>query len=231
LGNPGKVIRAENLSFPHGFLDAGQSDSHAFDLAVGDAMPVFVKQVHSAEAIGVTRPLAEGERPQVDGMATATPGLALAIVTADCAPILLADESARVIGAVHAGWRGAQGGVIEAAVAQMEALGAERSRIAAAIGPCIAQDSYEVGADMRAHFDGAEHGFFSATGPGKWHFDLEGLVAARLSAAGIASICPMEMDTYAGARRFHSYRRATHRGEPATGRQVSLIALPLDRPQ
>jgi len=227
LGNPGKVIRAENISFPHGFLDAGQSDAHAFDLAVGDATPVFVDQVHSAAAIAVTGPIAESERPQVDGMATAIPGIALAIVTADCAPILLADETAAVIGAAHAGWRGAQGGVIEAAIAQMEALGAKRSRIAAAIGPCIAQDSYEVGADMRANFAAEEHRFFSTTGPGKWHFDLEGLVAARLLAAGIASVCPLEMNTYAGARRFHSYRRATHRAEPTTGRQVSLIALPV----
>ena len=226
MGNPAKVIRAENISLPHGFLDAAQSDAHAHGLAVGGADVVFVKQVHSADAIAVSRPLVESDRPEVDGMATATPGLALAIVTADCAPILLADEAAGVIGAAHAGWRGAQSGVIEATVARMEELGAQRGRIAAAIGPCIAQDSYEVGADMRANFAAAEHRFFQATGPGKWHFDLEGVVAARLLSAGIASICPLEMDTYAAARRFHSYRRATHRGEPTTGRQVSLIALP-----
>jgi len=226
LGNPGKVIRAENLGVPHGFLDAAQSDAHAFDLAVGEAEVVFVKQVHSAEAICITRSVPESERPEVDAMATATPGLALAIVTADCAPILLADESAGVIGAAHAGWRGAQGGVIEAAIVEMEKLGAQRSRIAAAVGPCIAQESYEVGADMRAHFAAGDHRFFEATGPGKWHFDLEGLVCERLSAAGIESVCPLELDTYAAARRFHSYRRSTHRGEPTTGRQVSLISLP-----
>lgn len=226
MGNPGKVIRAENLNVPHGFLDAAQSDAHAFDLAVGEAEVVFVKQVHSAEAIPVTGAFAESQRPEVDAMATATPGTALAIVTADCAPILLADESAGVIGAAHAGWRGAQGGVIEAVIVEMEKLGAQRNRIAAAIGPCIAQDSYEVGADMRAHFSSADHQFFEPTGPGKWHFDLEGLVCERLSAAGVESICPLEMDTYAAARRFHSYRRATHRGEPTTGRQVSLISLP-----
>jgi YfiH family protein len=225
LGSSGKVIRADNLAVPHGFLDAAQSDAHDFALAVGQADVVLLEQVHSAEAITVTAPFAEGKRPAVDGMATATPGLALAVVTADCAPILLADEAAGVIGAAHAGWRGAHGGVVEATIARMEELGAQRERIAAAIGPCIAQDSYEVGADMRANFTAAEHAFFEATGPGKWHFDLEGLVAARLSAAGIASICALEMDTYAAARRFHSYRRATHRGEPTTGRQVSLITL------
>ncbi len=226
MGNTGRIIKAENLSVPHGFLDAAQSDAHAFDLAVGNAELVMVKQVHSPDAIAVTAGFAEGERPEKDAMATATPGLALAIVTADCAPILLADEGAGVIGAAHAGWRGAQGGVVEAVVARMEALGARRERVAAAIGPCIAQESYEVGADMRASFAAADHKFFEATGPGKWHFDLEGLVAARLSAAGIESICPLEMDTYSAARRFYSYRRSTHRGEPAMGRQVSLIGLP-----
>ncbi len=226
MGNPDKVIRADNIALPHGFLDAVQSDAHAHELAVGETPVVFVKQVHSPDALIVDAPSAASDQPEADAMATATPGLALAIVTADCAPILLADETARVIGAAHAGWRGAQGGVIEAVVAQMEALGAQRSRIAAAIGPCIAQDSYEVGADMRANFAAAEHRFFEATGPGKWHFDLAGLVAARLAEAGIVSICAMELDTYAAARRFHSYRRATHRGERTTGRQVSLIALP-----
>ncbi|MWV28709.1 peptidoglycan editing factor PgeF [Aurantiacibacter rhizosphaerae] len=226
MANAGRVIKAENLSVPHGFLDAAQSDTRAYDLAVGDASVVMVKQVHSPDAIAVTAPFAEGERPEADAMATATPGIALGIVTADCAPILLADEAGGVIGAAHAGWRGAQGGVVEAVIAQMEKLGARRERIAAAIGPCIAQDSYEVGADMRANFAAADHEFFQATGPGKWHFDLEALVAQRLSSAGIESVCPLEMDTYSAARRFHSYRRATHRGEPTGGRQVSLIRLP-----
>jgi YfiH family protein len=221
-----RVIRAENLSLAHGFLDAAQSDAHAYALAVGEAQAVFLQQVHSSRAISVTAPFAENERLEADAMATVTPGLALAIVTADCAPILLADESAGVIGAAHAGWRGAQGGVIEAAIAQMEELGAQRHHIAAAIGPCITQDNYEIGADMRANFSAADHRFFEATGPGKWHFDLEGMVASRLAEAKVGSICAMEMDTYAAARRFHSYRRSTHRGEPTTGRQVSLIALP-----
>ena len=225
MGNADNVIRAENLRVPHGFLDAAHSDAHAFDLAVGDAEVVMVKQVHSPDAIAVTKGFSDSALPEADAMATATPGFALAIVTADCAPILLADEAGGVIGAAHAGWRGAQGGVVEAVIARMEALGAQRERIAAAIGPSIAQESYEVGADMRANFDADDHRFFEATGPGKWHFDLEGFVAARLSAAGVDSICPLEMDTYTSARRFHSYRRSVHRGEPTTGRQVSLIAL------
>ncbi len=226
MGNASRPVTADNISIPHGFLDAGQSDALAFDLAVGDAQPVFVKQVHSPDAITVDAPFADGARPEVDGIATATPGLALAIVTADCAPILFADEGAGVIGAAHAGWRGAQGGVIEATIVRMEELGAKREDIAAAVGPCIAQDSYEVGADMRSAFAADGHRFFEPTGPGKWHFDLEGFVAARLREAGIVSVCALEMDTYSAPRRFHSYRRSTHRSEPSTGRQVSLIALP-----
>lgn len=226
MASSGKVIRAENISIPHGFLDAAQSDAGAHDLAVGNVPTVFLKQVHSPEAIIVTGPFEDNRRPEVDAMATATRGLALAIVTADCAPILLADEHGGVIGAAHAGWRGAQAGVIEAALSRMEQLGAQRSRIAAAIGPCIAQANYEVGADMRARFTPGDHRFFEATGPGKWHFDLEGLVAARLEEAGIDSVVALETDTYANSRRFHSFRRSTHRGDSGTGRQISLIALP-----
>ncbi|MGB3796770.1 MAG: peptidoglycan editing factor PgeF [Alteraurantiacibacter sp.] len=226
MGDTGRIIRADNLPLPHGFLDAAQSDANAFDLAVGDAQVVMVKQVHSPDAIAVTNAFAQGGRPQADAMATATPGIALAIVTADCAPVLLADVAGGVIGAAHAGWRGAQGGVVEAVIAQMEKLGAQRGRIAAAIGPSIAQVSYEVGADMRAKFAAADRRFFEATGPGKWHFDLEGFVVAQLEAAGIESVCPLQMDTYSAARRFYSFRRSTHRGEPTKGRQVSLIGLP-----
>ena len=220
------MIHADNIRLPHGFLDAVQSDAHALDLAVGQARAVFVNQIHSADAVIVTAPFADEERPEADAMATAVPGLALTIVTADCAPILLADEEAGVIGAAHAGWRGAQGGVVAAVVARMEELGARPARIAAAIGPCIAQESYEVGASMRAEFAAEDHGFFMPTGPGKWHFDLEGYVAGKLAEAGVESICPLETDTYGAVRRFHSYRRATHRAEPTTGRQISLIALP-----
>ncbi len=221
-----EVIRADNIGVPHGFLDAAQSDAHELALAVGDASVVLVTQVHSAEAITVDAPFPDESRPEVDAMATATPGLALAIVTADCAPILLADEEAGVIGAAHAGWRGAQGGVVAAVVRQMVLLGAQPGRIAAAIGPTIAQASYEVGADMRTHFDAADHDLFRETGPDKWHFDVEGYVARQLAAAGVVSVRPLGLDTYADPARFHSYRRATHRGEPTTGRQISLIALP-----
>lgn len=222
----GDLIRADNIGVPHGFLDAGQSDAHALQLAVGPAPVVFVKQVHSALAIAVDAPFADEDRPEVDAMATATPGLGLAIVTADCAPVLLADKESGVIGAAHAGWRGAQGGVIDSVVERMVELGANASRISAAIGPTIAQASYEVGADMRDHFDAADHDLFRETGPDKWHFDVEGYVVRQLQAAGVGSISPLGLDTYALEERFHSYRRATHRGEPTTGRQISLIALP-----
>lgn len=221
-----EVIRADNLGVPHGFLDAAQSDAHALHLAVGNVPTVFVKQVHSAIAIAVDAPFGKDAWPEVDAMASATPGLALAIVTADCAPVLLADEAAGVIGAAHAGWRGAQRGVIGEVVRQMVGLGAQPCRIAAAIGPTIAQPSYEVGADMRAHFEAADHDLFHGSGPGKWQFDVEGYVARQLAAAGVGSICPLGLDTYADVPRFHSYRRATHRAEPTSGRQISLIALP-----
>ena len=220
------VIRADNLGIPHGFLDAAQSDAHDLALAVGERPVVFVKQVHSALALPVDAPFAEGSRPEVDATATATPGLALAIVTADCAPVLLADTAAGVIGAAHAGWRGAQGGVIAAVVAEMQALGARPQAIAAAIGPTIALDSYEVGADMRANFATGDLDLFRASGPDKWHFDLESYVARQLEAAGVGSISALGLDTYADPSRFHSYRRATHLGQSTRGRQISLIALP-----
>ncbi|WAT17279.1 peptidoglycan editing factor PgeF [Aurantiacibacter sp. MUD11] len=226
MADAGEVVRAANIAVPHGFLDAAQSDARQLSLAIGEAEPVFVEQVHSATAICVDRPFKDAARPQVDAMATATPGLALAVVTADCAPVLLADSQAGVIGAAHAGWRGAQGGVIADVVERMEELGAARANIAAAIGPTIAKASYEVGADMRAAFDPQDFDLFEATGPDKWHFDLEAYVVRQLAAAGIESVCPLGLDTYADKPRFHSYRRATHLGEPTTGRQISLIALP-----
>jgi YfiH family protein len=152
----------------------------------------------------------------------------LAIVTADCAPVLLADREAGVVGAAHAGWKGAIGGVTDATIAAMEALGADRRRIAAAIGPCIARASYEVDASFRDRFLANAAGnacFFDAGAPGHWQFDLEGYVAHRLESAGITAVAMLGEDTYAQADRFFSFRRATHRGEPAYGRQMSLIGL------
>jgi YfiH family protein len=188
-----------------------------------------VHQVHSADAVTVIAPFEDQARPHADALATDRPGLLLGILTADCAPVLLADAQAGVVGAAHAGWKGAIGGVTDAVVAAMEKLGADRSRIAAAIGPCIARASYEVDEDFLRRFDGddPENERFFAPGAGdRWHFDLEAYVAARLAATGIGRIEALGLDTYADEQRFFSYRRATHRGEADYGRQIALIGLP-----
>jgi polyphenol oxidase len=222
-----EVVRASVLGgIAHGFLDAAQSDAEAFHLVAAGA-PVFAKQVHSARALVVAAPFA-GEPPEVDALVTATPGLVLGIRTADCAPVLLADSEAGVVGAAHAGWRGAFGGVIEATVAAMEGLGARRGRIVAAVGPTIAAASYEVDDAFQERLladDPANAALFSPGRAGHAQFDLPDYVVQRLAAAGIGRIEDTALDTYADMARFHSYRRATHRGEPTYGRQFSLIAL------
>ena len=190
-------------------------------LPCADAL-VTLHQVHSARAIAVSAPIA-GERPRADALVTRTRGLALGILTADCAPVLLADARGGVVGAAHAGWKGALGGVIEAVVACMEELGAERDRIAAAIGPCIARASYEVDGAFRERF--ADDRWFPPGRPGHAMFDLEGFVAERLRAAGVGTVDALGIDTYADDIRWFSYRRATHRTEPDYGRQLSMIAL------
>ncbi|HMP55364.1 MAG TPA: peptidoglycan editing factor PgeF [Novosphingobium sp.] len=193
------------------------------------ARMVGVYQVHSPDCVTVAEPWDDDSRPQADALVTDRAGLVLAIVTADCAPVLLADLQARVIGAAHAGWKGAIGGVCEATVAAMETLGAQRSRIVAAIGPCIAQPSYEVDEAFRARFmaeDPASDRFFKAGRAGHCQFDLEGMVAARLAGCGVGRVEAMGLDTCAQPARYYSYRRATLAGEPAYGRQISLIGLP-----
>lgn len=187
-------------------------------------------QVHSAEAIVVEDPSrVAADRPQADAMVTRTPGAMLGILTADCAPVLFADEQAGVIGAAHAGWRGAVTGVVEATVRAMEELGAERTRIAAAVGPCIARDSYQVGPEFPAPFlaeDEANARFFVAdTKAGHHRFDLQGYVLDRLRRAGIGAADALRCDTYADEVRFFSYRRTCHRGEDDYGRGLSAIAL------
>lgn len=197
--------------------------------ALGSPKLVTLYQVHSATAVIVGKPWEIGESPHADAMATNVQGLALGILTADCAPVLLADTEARVIGAAHAGWKGAIGGVTDSVIAKMEELGATRERIATAIGPCIAQVSYEVDAAFRDRFitDQADNtNFFIASDrEGHFRFDLEGYVAARLAAAGIRNIARLAADTYADEVRFYSFRRATHRGEKDYGRDLSAIAL------
>jgi hypothetical protein len=200
----------------------------AVEAVAPGARLVTVHQIHSPDAIRVTAPYPDEARPQADAMVTDRPGLALGILTADCAPVLLADRQAGVIGAAHAGWKGAFGGVIEAAVAEMESLGADRARIAAAVGPCIARRSYEVDDMFLRRFVEAEpenEAFFSGGREGHHQFDLEGFVLSRLAAAGLGRVEALGEDTYSQPERFFSYRRATHRNEPTYGRQISLIAL------
>lgn len=190
---------------------------------------VTLHQVHSATAIPVTVPYADDARPYADAMVTDRPGLLLGILTADCAPVLLADVTAGVIGAAHAGWKGAIGGVLAATVDAMEKLGADRSRISAAIGPAIARSSYEVDDRFRLRFievDPDNERFFSDGRAGHAWFDLEGYNASALAAAGVGRIEAMGIDTYGAPDRFYSFRRATHAGEPDYGRQLSAIALP-----
>lgn len=189
---------------------------------------VTLHQVHSPDSLYVASPFPDESRPKADSMVADRPGLVLGILTADCAPVLLADREAGVVGAAHAGWKGALGGVIEATVAEMERRGAQRARIAAAVGPCIARRSYEVDEAFLRRFaesDPEHERFFSAGRDGHHQFDLEGFVLARLAAAGLGRIEALGEDTYSQPERFFSYRRATHRGEADYGRQISLIAL------
>jgi YfiH family protein len=194
-----------------------------------DAALVTLHQVHSAEAIIATAPFADDARPHADALVTDRPGILLGILTADCVPVLFADVDAGVVGAAHAGWKGALGGVTDATVAAMESLGARRDRIAAAIGPCIARASYEVDDSFLARFcaaDPANEFFFADGRPGHHQFDIEAYVVARIAAAGVRNIEALGLDTYANEDRFFSYRRATHRGEPDYGREIALIGLP-----
>jgi YfiH family protein len=190
---------------------------------------VTVRQIHSAAVATVAQPWRREEAPSADGLVTAVCGIALGVLAADCAPILFYDPVARVIGAAHGGWRGALGGVVDATIARMAELGAERPLIRAAIGPCIAQPSYEVGPEFPQPFvaeDGANVGFFApAPRPGRFLFDLAGYVAHRLRRAGITTVEIVPHDTVAGEERFFSYRRACLRGERFYGRGLSAIVL------
>lgn len=253
--SPVEAIRADALEgIPHGFLGrrGGVSTGVCAGLNVGfgsDDDPAAIRenrrralaavapgtalvtlhQAHSATALFATAPWPDGARPEADGIVTDRPGLALGILTADCTPILFADRAAGVIGAAHAGWKGALAGIIEATVASMERHGGARGRIVAAIGPVIARKSYEVDEAVLRRFAEAEPAnarFFSPGRDGHHQFDLEAYVLARLAEAGITRAEALGLDTYADPDRFFSYRRATHRGEPDYGRQLSLIALP-----
>jgi YfiH family protein len=186
-------------------------------------------QIHSPEVAVAEGPWTQDQRPRADAIVTKTPKLAIGVSTADCGPVLMADAEARVIGAAHAGWRGALTGVIEATIAAMERLGAKRARIVAAMGPMIRQPSYEVGQDLIDRFVAIQPNnvrfFKPATRPGHAVFDLAGFVESRLRRAEIARIEDLDHCTYADPAQFYSYRRATHHGEPDYGRHINAIAL------
>ncbi len=200
----------------------------ADDLGLPADRLLTVYQVHSPDVAVVERPF-EGTPPRADALVTATPGLALGVLSADCAPVLFADAEAGVIGAAHAGWKGAVGGVLENTVAAMVRLGARRGSIRAALGPCIAQASYEVGPEFPERLTGRDPAdadlFAPSSREGHFMFDLGGYVVRRLKAAGVAEVAVAAHDTCAEDDRFFSYRRATLRGEPDYGRGLSAIAL------
>jgi polyphenol oxidase len=230
LGRTGGVSTGDHASLNCGI---GSGDDPALiaenrrraveTVAPGRAL-LGVYQVHGADCATVTSSWAETDRPHADALVTAVPGIALSILTADCAPVLFADVEAGVIGAAHAGWKGAVAGVTDTTIEAMQALGARRQNIAAAIGPCIAQASYEVSADFGG---GAIPDHFFAPGrAGHRQFDLEAYVTHRLEQAGLTSIHRARQDTLSQSNRYFSYRRATLAGEPGYGRQISIIALP-----
>ncbi len=198
-------------------------------LAVKPSRFLTAYQIHSPDVAVAVEPWTQTTRPRADAIVTRVPGLAIGVSTADCGPILLADPQARVVGVAHAGWRGALSGVAEAAIAAMERLGAERTRIVAALGPMIRQPNYEVGSDLVERFLAADPDnarYFAPAGrEGHALFDLAGFIAARLVRAGIAEVEDLGLCTYADAERFYSYRRSTHRAEPDYGRHVNAIAL------
>ncbi|NUT00641.1 MAG: peptidoglycan editing factor PgeF [Sphingomonas sp.] len=250
-----EVIRSNLLKdVPHGFLgrSGGVSEGEMWGLNVGygsgddpaliaenrrraiaailpAAELATVHQVHSPTVVEVERPWPQDERPHADAMVTNGPGVLLGVLTADCAPVLFADLTAGVVAAAHSGWRGAFAGVNEATIDAMERLGARRERIAVAVGPSVAQASYEVDDAFRGRFleQSAANDRFFVTGPaGKPHFDLPGYILHRLSEAGIRQAEDLGPDTYPDPGRFYSYRRSTHLGEPSYGRQISMIGLP-----
>lgn len=202
----------------------------AATLGVGVEGLLIPYQIHSAEALCVAQPWDEAARPRCDGLATATPGLALGVTGADCGMLLFADPRAGVIGACHAGWKGALTGIIEATLEAMESLGARRAETTVALGPLIGPRSYEVGPDFVARFNAADRDyqrFFAPSPRGAGHamFDLPAFIERRVERLGVASFEALGVDTYTDEARCFSFRRVTHRGEPDYGRLVSAIML------
>ncbi len=251
------MIESDHLKFPgisHGFFDRGGGHSSgifaslncglgsgddpelvhknrdvvARQLGVASENLVSAWQVHSADVIHVTAPWPIHQRPKLDGMVCNTKGVAIGVLTADCGPILFADAEAQVIGACHAGWKGALTGVAEATVAAMEKLGAKRNRITAVIGPTISRSNYEVGPDFPAPFlaNSESAKFFTPSTKTNHHmFDLPGYLQWRMKNAGLGNVINLDLCTYADEARFFSYRRATHRNETDYGRLISAITL------
>lgn len=244
------ILRAESLGeVPHGFFGSSHG-AHQFGYGgPGSTETIFDRraaaanaivpggtiaaphQVHSADVLTVLEPWHDGAegRPMGDAVVTNRVGIVLAIVTADCAPVLLADKEAGVVAAAHAGWRGAVGGVLENTITAMVKLGALHERIKVVIGPTIGRDSYEVDNDFCQHFEAwdADHFYYVGKREGKdrWLFDLPGYIFQRLERAGISTIEDIWQDTFVADPRYYSYRRATKEGKPNYGRQISMIAL------
>jgi YfiH family protein len=184
-------------------------------------------QIHSALAVVVDGPW-HGPRPQVDALVTAMPNLVLSVLTADCAPVLLADQEAGVVACAHAGWKGALGGVLQATIATMETMGAAPARMAAVVGPSIQQASYEVGPEFEAQFlaaDGANARFFEAGAGDRRRFDLPAYCVTQLQQAGVNASVALPDDTYAGATRWHSHRRSVHESLSDYGRNCAAIMI------
>jgi YfiH family protein len=248
-------LQVELLPLPHGFFTrrggvskgpfaslncslSSQDDRDAVlqnrcrvagSLGVAQESLVGCTQVHGTSVVHVDLPWAPGSGPKADAMVTRRPGLALGIITADCAPVLFADAETGVVGAAHAGWRGAVAGIIEATVFEMVRLGARTDRIVAAVGPCIGQESYEVAADLRdavvARAPDDARFFTDGTREARWQFNLPGYCAARLRAAGVAEVAVTGIDTLAEEDRFFSHRRRTLAGGGPIGHQISAIAI------
>jgi YfiH family protein len=246
-------MTAKNLTAPHGFftrsggVSKGPYASLNANLSGGDDPQavaenrnrvrqhlgaehlVGVTQVHGTTVIDVVTPWPLGAGPRADAMITATPGLALGVITADCAPVLFHDPASGIIGAAHAGWRGATAGVLENTIAAMLAKGAQLQSLAAAVGPCIAQQSYEVGPDLRdavlPTLPDAETFFVRGRPPDRWQFDLAGYCLARLQAAGVAHVESLGLDTMTDTTRFFSHRRRTLADGGPIGHQISAISV------
>jgi hypothetical protein len=219
-----------------GFGSGDDRDTVARNRAVvADALNVApdrlltVYQEHSSNVVTVTAPWPPSSPPRADAMVTVEPGIALGVLTADCAPVIFAEETGRVAGVAHAGWKGALSGIVESTVAAMEALGAERDSLTAVIGPTISAAAYEVGPEFHDRFTAAEPRnasfFVPSRRSGHWMFDLGGYIAQRIRAFGVGQVLDLGLCTYSDEDSFFSYRRATHRREQHYGRLISAIAI------